>query len=147
MSGTSLAVQCLRLCASTAGGMGSIPGQGNEIPNALQHGQSREGENVRWCMLTKLIVVIILQRIGQSVQSLSRVRLCATPWAAARQASLSNTNSQSPLKLMCIELVMYLQHIRISNYYIVHLELIRYCINISITFQQKGENKFKWGKN
>ena len=47
MSGTSLAVQCLRLCASTAGGMGSIPGQGNEIPNALQHGQSREGENVR----------------------------------------------------------------------------------------------------
>ena len=32
-----------------------------------------------------------------SVQSLSRVRLLATPWIAARQASLSITNSQSSL--------------------------------------------------
>ena len=36
----------------------------------------------------------------QSVQSLSRVQLLATPWTAARQASLSITNSQSLLKLM-----------------------------------------------
>ena len=36
------------------------------------------------------------------VQSLSRVRLFATPWTAARQASLSITNSQSLLKLMSI---------------------------------------------
>ena len=35
-----------------------------------------------------------------SVQSLSRVWLFATPWTAARQASLSITNSQSLLKLM-----------------------------------------------
>ena len=41
-----------------------------------------------------------------SVQSLSRVGLFATPWIAARQASLSITNSQSSLKLTCIELVM-----------------------------------------
>ena len=41
-----------------------------------------------------------------SVQSLSRVRLIATPWTAARQASLSITNSQSLLKLMSIESVM-----------------------------------------
>ena len=41
-----------------------------------------------------------------SVQSLSRVRLLATPWAAAHQTSLSITNSQSLLKLMCIESVM-----------------------------------------
>ena len=34
-----------------------------------------------------------------------RVRLC-DPWTAARQASLSITNSQSLLKLMCTELVM-----------------------------------------
>ena len=34
-----------------------------------------------------------------SVQSLSRVRLFSTPWTAARQASLSITNSQSLLKL------------------------------------------------
>ena len=38
-----------------------------------------------------------------SVQSLSRVRLFATPWIAARQASLSITNSRSLLKLMSIE--------------------------------------------
>ena len=38
-----------------------------------------------------------------SVQSLSRVWLLATPWIAARQASLSITNSRSSLKLMSIE--------------------------------------------
>ena len=38
--------------------------------------------------------------VGTSVQSLSRVRLFATSWTAARQASLSITNSQSLLKLM-----------------------------------------------
>ena len=41
-----------------------------------------------------------------SVQSFSRVRLFATPWIAARQASLSITNSRSSLKLMSIELLM-----------------------------------------
>ena len=41
-----------------------------------------------------------------SVQSLSRVRLFATPWTAAHQASLSITNSWSSLKLMSIESVM-----------------------------------------
>ena len=41
-----------------------------------------------------------------SVQSLSRIRLFATPWIAARQATLSITNSQSLLKLMSIKLVM-----------------------------------------
>ena len=40
------------------------------------------------------------------VQSLSRVRLFATPWVAAHQASLSITNSQSSLKLTSIESVM-----------------------------------------
>ena len=32
--GTSLAIQWLRFCASNAGGMGSIPGQGTKIPHA-----------------------------------------------------------------------------------------------------------------
>ena len=41
-----------------------------------------------------------------SVQLLSRVRLFATPWMAACQASLSITNSRGPPKLMSIELVM-----------------------------------------
>ena len=41
-----------------------------------------------------------------SVQLISRVRLFATPWTAACQASLSNTNSQSPPKPMSIESVL-----------------------------------------
>ena len=46
-----------------------------------------------------------------SVQLLSRVRLIATPWIAARQASLSITNSQSLLKLMSIESEMPSSHL------------------------------------
>ena len=46
-----------------------------------------------------------------SVQSLRIVRLFATPWTAARQASLSITNSQSLLKLMSIESVMPSNHL------------------------------------
>ena len=45
------------------------------------------------------------------VQSLSHVRLFATLWTAARQASLSITNSQSLLKLMSIESVMPSSHL------------------------------------
>ena len=46
-----------------------------------------------------------------SVQSLSRVWLLATPWIAARQASLSITNSRSLLKLISIESVMPSNHL------------------------------------
>ena len=46
-----------------------------------------------------------------SVQSLSRVRLFATPWTAACQASLFITNSRSLLKFMSIELVMPSNHL------------------------------------
>ena len=45
-----------------------------------------------------------------SVQSLTRVQLFATPWTAARQATLSIANSWSLLKLMSIELVMPSSH-------------------------------------
>ena len=46
-----------------------------------------------------------------SVQLLSRVRLFATPWTAARQASLPITNSWSPPKPMSIELMMPSNHL------------------------------------
>ena len=46
-----------------------------------------------------------------SVQLLSHVWLSATPWTAARQASLSTTNSQSPPKPMSIESVMPSSHL------------------------------------
>ena len=50
-----------------------------------------------------------------SVQLLSRVRLFATPWIAARQASLSITNSQSSPRLTSIESVI--ESYRIQNWY------------------------------
>ena len=46
-----------------------------------------------------------------SVHSLSHVRLFATPWIAARQVSLSITNSRSSLRLMPIESVMPSSHL------------------------------------
>ena len=46
-----------------------------------------------------------------SVQSFSRVWLFATPWIAARQASLSITISQRSLRLMSIESVMPSSHL------------------------------------
>ena len=50
-----------------------------------------------------------------SVQSLSHVRLFATPWTAARQASLSITSSWSLPKLMSIESVMPSNHLILSH--------------------------------
>ena len=47
----------------------------------------------------------------RSDQSRSRVRLFATPWIAARQASLSITNSRSSLRLTSIESVMPSSHL------------------------------------
>ena len=50
-------------------------------------------------------------RLRVAVQSLSRVQLSATPWTAARQASLSFTISKSLLKVMSIESVMPSNHL------------------------------------
>ena len=56
-----------------------------------------------------------VQKLSQmdlfSVQSLSRVRLFATPWTAACQASLSLPLSQSLFKLMSMESVMPSNHL------------------------------------
>ena len=54
---------------------------------------------------------MFLSSVFSSVQSLSCVRLFATPWTAARQASLSITNSRSLPKLMSIESVMPSNHL------------------------------------
>ena len=50
-----------------------------------------------------------------SVQSLSHVQLFATPWIAARQASLSITNSRSSLRLTSIESVMPSSHLILGH--------------------------------
>ena len=51
-----------------------------------------------------------------SVQSLSHVRLSATPWTAASQASLSIPNSRNLLKLMSIESVIPSSHLILSPF-------------------------------
>ena len=52
-----------------------------------------------------------ISKIFSSVQSLSHVQLFATAWTAARQASLSITNSWSLLQLMSIKMVMPSSHL------------------------------------
>ena len=64
-----------------------------------------------------------------SVQLLSRVRLFATPWTVACQASLSITNSQRLLKLMSIELMMPSNHL-IFCYPLLLLPSIFPCIRV-----------------
>ena len=59
-----------------------------------------------------LVLKSLNQRsVSQLVQLLSRVQRFATPWIAARQASLSITNSRSSLRLMSNELVMPSSHL------------------------------------
>ena len=60
-------------------------------------------------MLLNLLHFQIFQ--FSSIQLFSRVRLFATPWITARQASLSITNSQSLPKLLSIESVMPFNHL------------------------------------
>ena len=60
-----------------------------------------------WCPSVRLAAL----QVSVVVQSLRHVRLLVTPWAAARQASLSVTNSRSLPKLMSIESVMPSNHL------------------------------------
>ena len=60
---------------------------------------------IKRCLLLERKAVINLVQYS-SVQLLSCVRLFATPWIAALQASLSITNSRSSLRLTSIESVM-----------------------------------------
>ena len=83
------------------------------------------GQNLFWCCRlslsdnwwpifnsnTKMLEFAFCLTSFSLVQSLSRVRLFATPWITACQASLSITNSHSLLKLMSIESVMPSSHL------------------------------------
>ena len=55
MIGTFLAVQWLRLCTSTAGGTGSIPGQRTKIPHAMQCNQKKKKKVAMINMLRTLM--------------------------------------------------------------------------------------------
>ena len=80
-------------------------------------GRRRRGrQRVRWldCFTNTYCLLKYNHQSGyvfNSVQSLSRVPLFATPWTAAHQASLSITNPHSLLKLMSIESVMPFNHL------------------------------------
>ena len=86
--------------------------------------------------------VILCSVQFNSVPSRSCVRLFVTPWIAARQASLSITNSQSSLKLMSIESVMP------SSYLILcHPLLLLPSIPPSIrVFSNKSTIRMRWPK-
>ena len=77
-----------------------------------------------------------------SVQWLSRIQLFATPWTAARQASLSFTNSQSFLKLMSIESVMSSNHLNLYHL-LLHLPSIFPSIRI---FSNESAGRIRWPK-
>ena len=61
--------------------------------------------------MAKMVNFYVLYVSDRSDQSLSHVRLLATPWIAARQASLSITNSQSSLRLTSIESMIPSSHL------------------------------------
>ena len=65
----------------------------------------------RYIILYNIYIYFRLFSFISSVQSFSRVWLFVTPWSAARQASLSITNSRSLPKLMSIESVMPSNHL------------------------------------
>ena len=94
--------------------------------------------------------------IFTSVQSLSGVQLFATPWTAARQASLSIKNSWSFLKLMSIKSVMLSYHLTLclpllllpsifpsirvsSNQSALHIRQPKYC---SFSFSISPSNEY-----
>ena len=76
-----------------------------------------------------------------SFQSLSCVRRIATPWTAARQASLSIPNSLSLLKLMSIESVI------LSNHFILRRPILLPSILPSIrVFSNESVLRIRWPK-
>ena len=77
-----------------------------------------------------------------SVQSLSRVRLFATPWISAYQASLSITNSRSLPRLMSIESVMPSNHLILCR----HLLLLPPIPPSIRVFSNQSTLRMRWPK-
>ena len=77
-----------------------------------------------------------------SVQSLSRVQLFVTPWTAARQASLSFTNSWNLLKFMSIEPVMPFYHLILCH----PLLLLPSIVPSIMVFSNESVLRIRWPK-
>ena len=97
-----------------------------------------------FCLNKQIVSHIVFKHVFlflfSSVQSLSRVRLFATPWIAAHQASLSITNSQSLLKLVSIESVMLSSHLILCrpllllppNTFFKFMQIVLGCVSILV---------------
>ena len=81
--------------------------------------------------------------VFSSVQSLSRVRLFAIPWATARQASLSITNSRSLRKFMSVESVMPSNHLILCH----PLLLLPSVFPSNRVFSNESALRIRWPKN
>ena len=77
-----------------------------------------------------------------SVQLFSPIQLFATPWTAARQASLSISNSGSPPKHMSIESVMPSNHLILCCHLLL-LPSIFPCIRV---FSSESVLRMRWPK-
>ena len=75
------------------------------------HRYREQTSGYQWGQRSNIGVRVFSSVHFSSVQSLSHVRLFATPWTAACQASLSITSSLSLLKLTSIESVMTSNHL------------------------------------
>jgi len=78
----------------------------------------------------------------RSDQSLSRVQLFVTPWIIARQASLSITNSQSPLRLTSMESVMPWSHGYKKKKKYSMINLISASFSSHLSFKQNNSSPF-----
>ena len=95
-----------------------------------------------WLIQLLLCQVTFTTYQFSSVQSLSRVRLFATPWIAARQASLSITNSRSSLKLTSIESVMPSSHLILCH----PLSSCPQSLPASESFSNESTLRMRWPK-
>ena len=124
--GTSLVVQWLGLCASTAGSTGSIPGWGTRTPNASWSGKKKftyvffflfwfdkvfPNPNKKIIQYELWIfTVYVLLPLFSSVQSISRVQLC-DPMDCSRPDFPVHHQLPELVKLMSIKLVMPSNHL------------------------------------
>ena len=83
--------------------LGKIEGRGKRGQPRMRWLDGITDSSLSTPILLSFVYIYLILRSFSSVQLFSHVLLSATPWTAARQASLSVTNSQSLLKLMSTE--------------------------------------------
>ena len=109
----------MRICSSSICALGpQACGLGGLVSDAVMNKQELEVHFHLWAVVKYWLQFSSIQFSHQ----LSHIRLFATPWTAARQASLSITNFLSILSLMSIELVMSSNHLILCCSFSIHLQ-------------------------